>query len=282
MDVLRVAAAGDALARVGEPLRAAGAEGEVAFGVLRRLVDEPGAWGEPVTILVGLRSGTPAALVTVTGPHPAMIVGFTDPADVDFDDLARAMLDGGHRPAGVNGARRFSEPFAHAFRAAGARVAVQRNVRAFELRAVRRPRMPDGRLRLATAADGDVLTGFLVAFGADIDEPITTEQAAANAARLTALGDLPVWELDGEVVSMAAVTRRTPWSASVGLVYTPPHLRGRGFASAVVAELSQRELDGGVQYCSLLADLANPTSNRIYAAIGYEPKADLRHLALTW
>jgi predicted GNAT family acetyltransferase len=135
---------------------------------------------------------------------------------------------------------------------------------------------------LATAADGDVLTGFLVAFGADIDEPITTEQAAANAVRLTALGDLPVWDLDGEVVSMAAVTRRTPWSASVGLVYTPPHLRGRGFASAVVAELSQRELDGGVQYCSLLADLANPTSNRIYAAIGYEPKADLRHLALTW
>jgi acetyl esterase len=131
-------------------------------------------------------------------------------------------------------------------------------------------------------AGPDALAGFLVAFGADIDEPITPGQAAANAARLTALADLAVWDLGGRIVSMAAVTRRTPWSASIGLVYTPPQLRGRGFASAVVAELSQRELDAGVGYCSLLADLANPTSNRIYAAIGYEPKADLRHLTLTW
>ena len=135
-----MAAADDALARVGEPLRAAGAEGEVAFGILRRLVHEPGAWGDPVTILVGLRSAAPAALVTMTGPYPAMIVGFADPADVGFADLAGAMLDGDHRPTGVNGARRFSEPFARAFcDIAGAHAAVHRDVRAFELSAVRRP-----------------------------------------------------------------------------------------------------------------------------------------------
>ena len=278
-----MAAADDALARVGEPLRAAGAEGEVAFGILRRLVHEPGAWGAPVTILVGLRSAAPAALVTMTGPYPAMIVGFADPADVGVADLARAMLDGGHRPTGVNGARRFSEPFARAFcDIAGAHAAVHRDVRAFELSDVRRPRMPEGRFRAATPADGDVLAGFLVAFGADIDEPVTPEHAAANAARLTALADLAVWDLGGQVVSMAAVTRRTPWSASIGLVYTPPPLRARGYASAVTAELSQRELDAGMRYCSLLADLANPTSNRIYTAIGYEPKCDLQHLALAW
>jgi predicted GNAT family acetyltransferase len=220
----------------------------------------------------------------MTGPYPAMIVGFADPADVGFADLARTLLDGGHRPTGVNGARRFSAPFARAFcDIAGAHAAVHRDVRAFELRAVRPPsQMPEGRFRAATPADGDVLAGFLVAFGADIDEPITSEQAAANAARLTALADLAVWEVGGRVVSMAAVTRRTPWSASIGLVYTPPPLRARGYASAVTAALSQRELDAGVQYCSLLADLANPTSNRIYAAIGYEPKCDLQHLALTW
>jgi predicted GNAT family acetyltransferase len=283
MEVERMAAAGDALARVGEPLRAAGAEGEVAFGVLRRLVDEPSAWGDPVTILVGLRSGVPAVLVTMTGPYPAMIVGFADAAEIDFSGLARAMLDGDHRPTGVNGVKRVSEPFARAYcDIAGARAAVHRDVRAFELRTVRRPRTPEGRFRVSTPADAAVLAGFLAAFGADIDEPITTEQAAANAARLTSLGDLAVWDRGGRVVSMAAVTRRTPWSASIGLVYTPPQLRGRGFASAVVAELSQRELDAGSRYCSLLADMANPTSNRIYAAIGYEPKSDLRHLALTW
>ena len=46
-----------------------------------------------MTILVGLRSGVPAVLVTMTGPHPAMIVGFADTAEIDFAGLARALLD---------------------------------------------------------------------------------------------------------------------------------------------------------------------------------------------
>jgi hypothetical protein len=283
MDVLRLSDAAEALDLVTEPLRAAGAEGEVAFGILRRLTAEPNAWGDEVTILVGLGSGAPAVLVTMTGVHPALIVGFTDTGAVDFVDLVAAMLEIHRRPTGVNGARRWSEPFAAAWsEAAGARVEVRRDVRAFELRAVRRPRMPDGWFRAATGADAAVVEGWMVAFGADIDEPTTSEQAARTVARLTSLGDLALWELDRQVVSTAAVTRRTPWSSSVGLVYTPPPLRARGFASAVVAGLSQRELDAGQAYCSLLADLANPTSNRIYAAIGYEPKCDLRHLSLTW
>jgi predicted GNAT family acetyltransferase len=94
--------------------------------------------------------------------------------------------------------------------------------------------------------------------------------------------DLVVWERDGEVVSMAAVVRRTPSSSSVAFVYTPPALRGHGFASAVVADLSQRELDAGQSWCSLFTDAANPTSNHIYTEIGYQPRCDFRHLTLTW
>lgn len=283
MEVLHLDGADQALDLVTEPLRAAGAEGEVAFGILRRLAVEPNAWGDKVTILVGVASGVPAALVTMTGVLPALIVGFTAVDAVSLADLVAAMLAADHRPAGVNGARRWSEPFARAFcDIAGARAEVSRDVRAFELRAVTRPRMPEGRFRAATAADGHILTGWMVAFGAEIDEPTTPVQAARTVERLTSNHDLAVWDLDGRVVSTAAVTRRTPWSSSIGLVYTPPPLRTRGFASAVSAELSQRELDAGQRYCSLLADLANPTSNRIYASIGYEPKCDLRHLSLTW
>ncbi len=273
----------DALELVGEPLRVSGAEGEVAFGILRRLTGEPHAWGAEVDLLVGMRSGAPAVLVTMTGLLPALVVGFTDADDIGFGDLAAVILAGGRRPPGVNGARRVSEPFARAFcEGAGARAEVRRDVRAFELRAVRPPPAPPGRFRTATAADAGVLEPWLVAFGADIDEPTTAAEAARGVARTTGANDLAVWELDGALVSMAVVTRRTPWSSSIGLVYTPPGLRRRGFASAVVAALSQRELDAGQRWCSLLADLANPTSNRIYAAIGYEPRCDLRHIALIW
>ena len=87
MDVRHLADAEQALAVVSEPLRFAGAEGELSFGILRRLIGEPDAYGDEVTILIGTRSGNPAALVTLTGPHPALIVGFADVADVGFADL---------------------------------------------------------------------------------------------------------------------------------------------------------------------------------------------------
>jgi len=57
-------------------------------------------------------------------------------------------------------------------------------------------------------------------------------------------------------------------------VYTPPEFRGRGYASALVAALSQAMLDAGYHFCTLFTDLANPTSNHIYQAIGYQPVCD--------
>jgi hypothetical protein len=49
---------------------------------------------------------------------------------------------------------------------------------------------------------------------------------------------------------------------------------GRGYASALVAELTRRLLEGGRDYCFLYTDLANPTSNRIYQQVGYERVCD--------
>ena len=60
----------------------------------------------------------------------------------------------------------------------------------------------------------------------------------------------------------------------VGPVYTPPEDRGHGWASALVAEGTQWLLDEGREWVCLYTDLSNPTSNRIYQAIGYEPVLD--------
>jgi len=61
-------------------------------------------------------------------------------------------------------------------------------------------------------------------------------------------------------------------------VYTPPELRGRGYASALVAELSQRMLDSGMSFCVLYTDLGNSTSNAIYQRIGYNAICDVRDI----
>ena len=283
MEVRHFADAQAALDRVATPLAAAGAEGELSLGLLHRLVDTPDAFGSEVTMIAGERSGRTEAFVLMTGDHPALVARFAEPAEIRFADLVSAMLEAGRRPTGVNGARHISEPFARAWcDLAGVKVAVRRDLHAFELRVVRRPAAPPGAFRTASAGDTDLLERWALAFADAIDEPSSPAEASQTVARMLSNDDLVVWERDGEVVSMAAVVRRTPWSSSVAFVYTPPALRGHGFASAVVAELSQRELDAGQSWCSLFTDAANPTSNHIYTEIGYQPRCDFRHLTLTW
>jgi predicted GNAT family acetyltransferase len=77
-----------------------------------------------------------------------------------------------------------------------------------------------------------------------------------------------------EPVSFLGVTAPLGGVVRIGPVYTPPEHRARGYASALVAAVSQAALDDGVMICSLYTDLANPTANRIYAAVGYRPVGD--------
>jgi len=86
-----------------------------------------------------------------------------------------------------------------------------------------------------------------------------------------------IW-VDGEPACLVGVSGETPHGIRVAPVYTPPELRGRGYASALTAEVSQAQLDAGRRYCFLFTDLANPTSNKVYQAIGYEPVCDVDDL----
>ena len=87
---------------------------------------------------------------------------------------------------------------------------------------------------------------------------------------------LHLW-IDGEPVCMAGASGPTATGIRIGLVYTPPGHRRRGYANAYVAALSQLLLDSGRQRCFLFTDLANPTSNSIYQGIGFRPLSD-RHV----
>jgi predicted GNAT family acetyltransferase len=62
--------------------------------------------------------------------------------------------------------------------------------------------------------------------------------------------------------------------ARIGPVFTPPEHRRRGFAGTAVAAASRRALRNGADGCMLFTDLANPTSNKIYAEVGYRRVAE--------
>jgi predicted GNAT family acetyltransferase len=89
-------------------------------------------------------------------------------------------------------------------------------------------------------------------------------------------GQFWIWDNAG-AVAFAGWTDAPPDAARIAPVYTPPPLRGRGYATALVAALSQALLDDGRQRLFLITDLANPVSNAIYAKIGFQPQSDLFH-----
>jgi predicted GNAT family acetyltransferase len=90
-----------------------------------------------------------------------------------------------------------------------------------------------------------------------------------------AAGRLWVWD-DGGPVAMARHTAVVAGVSRVGWVFTPPARRGRGYARACVGHLSAH-LHARHVAVVLYADLANPTSNRLYQRLGYEAVAEVLH-----
>jgi hypothetical protein len=132
-------------------------------------------------------------------------------------------------------------------------------------------RLPAGRLRPAESGDLYVVAEWIGRFMGETGE---MEAGAVDIARdRVENGRLFLWD-DGSPVSMAAWAGKTANGVRVNFVYTPAELRGRGYATATVAALSQRLLDQGNRFCCLYTDLANPTSNAIYHRIGYRPVCD--------
>ena len=150
--------------------------------------------------------------------------------------------------------------------------------RIFALDAVVPPRPCPGAARVADEGDRALLVDWLRAFSIEAlgeDEPDETALEENVEHKLVAADAAYVlWTVDGEPVSCAGYGSSTPSGTRVGPVYTPPEHRGRGYASAVTAHVSTDRLAAGRRFCFLHTDLANPTSNRIYADLGYRPVCD--------
>nr|WP_264298278.1 GNAT family N-acetyltransferase [Bacillus sp. B1-b2] len=77
--------------------------------------------------------------------------------------------------------------------------------------------------------------------------------------------------MDGNLVSIANATRPTKQNITINFVYTPNVFRKKGYASSCVSALTLNMLESGFGTTSLYTDITNPTSNKIYMEIGYEP-----------
>lgn len=138
------------------------------------------------------------------------------------------------------------------------------------------PRPVVGSARPATGEDLDLLEAWHLQFGIDAGLPM--HDARTSVESRLAQQALWLWEVDGEPVSMAGHANPVETPAGVvgrvGPVYTPAALRGQGYGSAVTAAVVEA-LQPRCGMIMLFADAANPTSNKIYAAMGFEVVAEV-------
>jgi uncharacterized protein len=135
---------------------------------------------------------------------------------------------------------------------------------------------PSGAARIATVDDIGWISEAQHAFITEIDLPEDPARLRARVPMRIERGQFWIWD-DAGTVAFAGWTDAPPDAARVAPVYTLPQARGRGYATALVAALSQVLLDEGHRRIFLITDLANPVSNSIYAKIGYRPQSDLFH-----
>jgi GNAT superfamily N-acetyltransferase len=128
----------------------------------------------------------------------------------------------------------------------------------------------DGTAHTVTAADVDLFATWTLAFSREATphDPQPSPEALQKGA---ASGRYMFWTVDGTPVSLAGIVRRTRRGVAIASVYTPPELRGRGYAGAVTAALVERAYAEGKEFACLYTDLRNPAANRCYAHVGFTP-----------
>lgn len=241
------------------------AENNLMISVALRLADGTGKWGDAPAVLYGIDdAGQVVAAALQTPPYDLQLTQMDNKAILC---LVAALQAAGHALPGVLGPVAAVEAFARCWTAHVSMSAqLEKDMGVYQLDRVIPPVHPGGYTAEATAADTALLVDWMQAFN-------LVTHADFRAAEEIVLRGLEqrhfwLWK-DPDPVSLAAFCGPTPHGMRINNVYTPPAYRGKGYASANVAALSQRLLDDGRLFCYLFTDLDNPTSNSIYQKIGY-------------
>ncbi|MFE9610214.1 GNAT family N-acetyltransferase [Streptomyces sp. NPDC006012] len=269
---------GDFLTRAGDFLRSRPALHTVQLTVTDALRSRgPHVYGteNPLYGVLGEESGGVRAILMHTPPHP---LNLTPLAPGEAEPLAALLLARGHRVPGVSAAQETAAAFTAAWErsATGVTCSLRQRQRLYRLGELTVPEpVPEGRARVVGPRDRELVRCWYEEFVAAVGQSASVASSAEWADSRIAYGGVTLWETpDGTPVALAGVTRRIAGQIRVAPVYTPAHLRGRGYAGAVTVAVSRAAREAGAGEVLLFTDLANPTSNGLYQRIGYRPVAD--------
>lgn len=242
------------------------ARNNVLLGVLRQLVSGEHDYEDP--ILLGALESDEGVMGCVwrTPPNKLGLTGIPGrPAEGVAEGVSKvySWLEAAFGPS--ESVMRFGEAWSK-HTGASYRRGMHRGV--YELDDVTPPSRKAGG-KMVTAPHEELPTVVAWVVGFRRDSGVSGGNPEVVGRRLVRSGRAYLW-LDGGVPrSMAAAIAYTDHGVRIGHVYTPPEYRGRGYASMLVAQLSREILESGRDFCFLHADLANPTSTRLYTRLGY-------------
>jgi predicted GNAT family acetyltransferase len=234
------------------------------FALAARAIDQKG-----LLVCVGLQTDLQYPLVISVGAE-AHARNFAEHLSTRIESLP-----------GVNGPLASAQVFAEQWqREKRCALKTAMDLRLFELSEVITPPSTSGRFRVAETHDVELIFKWLDAFHEEavLHDPKPSADLLYQRIRDSVLkGYYFIWEDQGSPVCLVGSNRETQSERWVAPVYTPPELRGRGYASSLVHRVSKKIVESGKR-CMLFTDLSNPTSNSIYQKVGYLPIADFRHV----
>jgi len=247
--------------------------GSLINGIIKKVISNKNAYGDKEPwFFIGYNEEEISVLAIMTPPYKMLIYG-----NFEKDVINGLIVEIDSKNIfipGITGENKITEYFVMEWiRKHNCRYKVDTNLRLFILQNVNNYTKPTGIFRKGELSELDTIYPLRKYFSIECNEPVNDTIIYESLKNSIKQEEVYVWE-DGSIVAMAVKTRPTENGMTVGGVYTLKEHRQKGYATALVSELSQNILNFGKKFCILYTDLSNPTSNSIYQKIGYKPVVD--------
>ncbi|PNE43487.1 GNAT family N-acetyltransferase [Streptomyces noursei] len=231
----------------------------------------PHAYGPEAPVLGFLeQAGKARATLFRAPPHRLNLTPLTAE---DADTLAAYLADLDHQLPGVYADHDTATVFSDAWhRHTGALPTLHERQCLYRLGTLTPPRqVPEGHARVASERDREEVARLYQGFSESYGEPPSRDPQQWADTRIAARG-ITLWEApDGTPLAMVGVNPLVAGQIRLAIAYTPKHLRGRGYATAALAEVTRVALAAEPKDVLLFTNLANPTTNALVQRLGYRP-----------
>jgi predicted GNAT family acetyltransferase len=187
--------------------------------------------------------------------------------------LAQAIAGAGYRLSGISGEALTASAFAGRWTEQVKVAAIVSDAqRLYALGQLVRSDGVPGRLRRAELYERDMVVEWVSAFQAETGAPGGEVAPAVDSALSS--GRLFLWD-DDRPRCLARATEALGGISRIGIVFTPPRWRRRGYAAACVGALCEwvRTEEGANSV--LYAQLGNASSNAVYRSLGFEAVSEV-------